>query len=174
MDRTGWPDITVTVRGAALPFRALPLPSERAELVRFFDLAGEEARALVTAAQADDATKADVVASVRALLLVEGRTGYVLMRLWAGEPSVVYARWKADAVAGEGHVVHYPGEDHKLLAGRAFLGELSDATGVPFELAQKIAVHLLQQQPPKAEPDGVEVDEITSFFGVPQGDTTGL
>lgn len=174
MLRDGWPYFTIAVRGVPVPFQALPLPSERAELVRWYEQAGDEARALVDAAKAPEATEADVRGADRALLLVEGRVGYVLMRLWAGGESATLAKWHADAVAGEGQLVHFPGDDHKLLAGREFLREFHAATGLAYELAAKLAQVAITYRPPQREPSGPEVDEITSFFGHGLGAGIGL
>lgn len=172
MIRSGWPYVTLTVRGVSLPFKFLPLPSERDELRRWFALAQVEMHELHAAAIKPDATPEDVAGMERAVLLLEGAVGYVLMRLWAGGESTTLAKWHDDASASDGVPVNFPGEDHKLLAGRAFIVELGESIGLSFELAARIVGHLFTLNPPAREPTAPEVDEITSFFGVEQGGTT--
>lgn len=170
--RSGWPYITIKIHGVGLPFCFLPLPSERAELVRWFLLAQSEARAIYAAATAEGATEEDIVRIDRASLLMEGSVGYLLMRMWAGPPSPTLARWLADAKAGEGAEVAFPGPDHQYLAGRAFLTELIETVGLPYESLVRVARRIIETRPPNVEPTGAEVDEVASFFGVTSGATT--
>lgn len=170
--RSGWPYITITIHGVPLPLCFLPLPSERAEIVRWFLLAQAEARSLYAAATAEDATEEDVGRIDRATLIMEGSLGFLLMRMWAGPPSPVLSRWLVDAKAKEGDEVAFPGADHKYLAGRAFLSEMLAATGLPYESVVKVARKIIETKPPSAEPSGAEVDEATAFFGLTPDATT--
>ena len=169
--RSGWPYITMRWRGVSLPLCFLPLPSERAELVRWFLLSQADARAIYADATAEGATEESIGRIDRASLLVEGSVGYLLMRMWAGPPSPTLARWLADAKTKEPSEVAFPGPDHKLLAGRAFLNEIIEATGLSYEDLVRVARKVIETRPP-VEPSGAEVEEVESFFGVTQGAMT--
>ena len=162
----GWPNITVQIGATEIRFRAPLLPSERFTLVQWYMLALAEARALLKPPEGEEADEARVKATERAMLLIEGATGYVVGSMYAGMEGLdAFYRWRQQDKEFDGY-------DGKYLAGRATLGEFCDRYGLAFEHATQIVSALIAKVQEKREPGGAEVSEVRAFFGHPKADTT--
>ena len=164
----GWPNITVKIGATDILFRAPLLPSERFALVQWYMLALGEAHELLKPPPPDtDISDEDrVKATARAMLLIEGATGYALGSMYAGMEGLdAFYRWRQ-------HDKEFDGIDGKYLAGRASLGAFCERYGLAFEHAAQIVSALVAKVQEKREPSGPEVDEVRAFFGHPQADTT--